>query len=736
MQLIKKIEIKNFRSFHGTKIEEPAFIDNIVDLTIFSGSNDCGKSNILRALNLFFNGEIDYKHRFIFEKDFPVSKKNDIQKVTEIKINFEVNKRSFSISRFFDKNGHRNFEYRFTEKNKEIIIDDRSEKNKERYEIITVKEDPKEKKSMKNKRLSFFYKDENGQNKINEIKLKETNKFNEEVLDKEEGYRRYLSKFISSICFSYVPAIKDEAFFSNIYGKVISQIKNNEETAIEKLENEKNQIKKFKKTLDNTSISKKLKKNLSDEKWREERIDTIEKEILNNSSFKIGFTDLEKQINVFSQELFDKTGEFLPSQFQIGEDLLSFFEKFNIGTGKDKDISLKLRGDGIQAKFIPEMLVFLDSLKKTSKKYFVWGFEEPENSLEYKNQQELSQKLKGKTFENKQVFLTTHSEEFLSLYDGHDIEEKAKKANLYHIIKPKNREFSTIQQFSSKNDFNELDRKSLDDELGTSFIRAKYSKELHKINEDFIKDKEEIERKNQEMQEKTDKELSELKNCFPPKIFICEDENGVTIWKSFFEKYHIKDIAIFSSKGCSVNNNVEGWISENIKRQDNYNPKVFRELDRDGYTNEQISFLEEEIIKKSTNLGIKNYKINFLPVNELENFAVLAYDCFTNEIPIDENYNKLEICFDKTSDSNVGIHAKTCCNKKLFDFSAKPTIIALMRQEAKKNILKFFPGKDIAKLKQNFNTDSFLKDLELSEYPEELTNYLKDIKEFFELKSN
>lgn len=47
MQFIKQIDIRKFRSINGlTKIKT-------TDLNIFVGQNDQGKSNVLRALNLF-----------------------------------------------------------------------------------------------------------------------------------------------------------------------------------------------------------------------------------------------------------------------------------------------------------------------------------------------------------------------------------------------------------------------------------------------------------------------------------------------------------------------------------------------------------------------------------------------------------------------------------------------------------------------------------------------------------
>lgn len=55
MRIIEKIEIKNFRSIKHLVIDS---IDESV--LIFSGGNSSGKTNILRALNLFFNNEVGF----------------------------------------------------------------------------------------------------------------------------------------------------------------------------------------------------------------------------------------------------------------------------------------------------------------------------------------------------------------------------------------------------------------------------------------------------------------------------------------------------------------------------------------------------------------------------------------------------------------------------------------------------------------------------------------------------
>ncbi|MCA9642381.1 MAG: AAA family ATPase, partial [Myxococcales bacterium] len=53
MQLIRKIEIRGFRSLYRVDLQ------GVGALTALVGPNSCGKSNVLRALSLFFNGELE-----------------------------------------------------------------------------------------------------------------------------------------------------------------------------------------------------------------------------------------------------------------------------------------------------------------------------------------------------------------------------------------------------------------------------------------------------------------------------------------------------------------------------------------------------------------------------------------------------------------------------------------------------------------------------------------------------
>ncbi len=93
---INKIAVENFRS-----IAEKIFIDgNGSKLKIFVGANNTGKSNILRAVNLFFNGKN--------EPDVPFNASQDINKYSSKPVNIYI-EMQFSnvddkyITRFIDK---------------------------------------------------------------------------------------------------------------------------------------------------------------------------------------------------------------------------------------------------------------------------------------------------------------------------------------------------------------------------------------------------------------------------------------------------------------------------------------------------------------------------------------------------------------------------------------------------------------------------------------------------------
>lgn len=81
--IIQFIRIKNFRSIRNSTI-------NVSGMNIFVGLNDAGKSNVLKALNLFFNNSTDYDMKFDFEKDFSYLFPKTSHSTKEISIELKV----------------------------------------------------------------------------------------------------------------------------------------------------------------------------------------------------------------------------------------------------------------------------------------------------------------------------------------------------------------------------------------------------------------------------------------------------------------------------------------------------------------------------------------------------------------------------------------------------------------------------------------------------------------------
>ena len=95
MRFIEKIEMTKFRSLGESETIES------YDLNIFSGGNDSGKSNILKALNLFFNNETDFRTRYFSENDFNKwFRDNNVRGQRNIEITVK-----FSKGNYRDRNG-------------------------------------------------------------------------------------------------------------------------------------------------------------------------------------------------------------------------------------------------------------------------------------------------------------------------------------------------------------------------------------------------------------------------------------------------------------------------------------------------------------------------------------------------------------------------------------------------------------------------------------------------------
>lgn len=80
---IRSIRIENFRSIRSLDV-------SVSQLTVFVGKNDSGKSNILRAVNLFFNGETNPGVEFDFQDDYNFFAPERARKAKEITVRLEI----------------------------------------------------------------------------------------------------------------------------------------------------------------------------------------------------------------------------------------------------------------------------------------------------------------------------------------------------------------------------------------------------------------------------------------------------------------------------------------------------------------------------------------------------------------------------------------------------------------------------------------------------------------------
>jgi AAA15 family ATPase/GTPase len=116
--IIEKIEISNFRSIYHQVID-------CKKLNIFSGLNDTGKSNILKALNLFFNNETDFQRNLNFSEDFSkielakAQKSSKSKQLIKIKVFFKIpkgyttlkNEKELFVEKLFDRDNTISIKY-------------------------------------------------------------------------------------------------------------------------------------------------------------------------------------------------------------------------------------------------------------------------------------------------------------------------------------------------------------------------------------------------------------------------------------------------------------------------------------------------------------------------------------------------------------------------------------------------------------------------------------------------
>jgi len=368
MKIISKIKIEFYRSLNSVLIK------NLNHLNVFSGKNDIGKSNVLKALDTFFNKS---KVQFIddFNKERLTEVKRDSIKGKQfIKITIDFNNPGtyntlptiFSVSKSWDRDGN--------------IIEGF------KYNFDTI---------------------------VNRGKLKK---------EKLKTARTSLTKFLNKIRFTYVPAIRDEQFFSYLLNKL-------QETIFEVEERKKNQ--------------------------------TFQKRI---SDFNETVTELTSALNLEFQSV-----SGVQSSLSFPNNVAEIFQRLIIDTKSgEHDIPLRLRGDGIRLRYIPTILNYISN---NSKYYEIWGFDEPENSCEYSLSKKISEQFSNEYSKKSQIFVASHSFHFISIEN-----ENTSKFRVYRKGGSENTE---VVQIDARN------KSLLSDELGIIDINKELSKLYESLSKEM-----------------------------------------------------------------------------------------------------------------------------------------------------------------------------------------------------------------------------------------------------------
>ncbi len=375
MKFIDKIDIHYFRSLKKVSLK------SINHLNIISGKNDSGKSNFLRALELFFSG-----NKCTFLDDYNKERLQEVRETTikgkqiiTISISFSRPNDSttlppkFRVTRVWDRTGSL------------ISQTDNLESSLKRY------------------------------------------KMNPNI----DTARRRLTGFLNKFKFINVPALRDETFFSEL----LSILQN----ALFEAEGRKRKASSSQPLIDLTN------------------------------NFNIEIERLTKNTN---KDFKNASG--IDTNINLPSNLPDLFKTLKVDTKHGGfEIPITGRGHGIKMHYIPTILNHISSIGTS---YYVWGFDEPENSCEYSLANQMAKDFQNKFAKNAQIFLVSHSFSYIAL--------RAVNITRYRVFIDNHETSSKIVLIDKKSEA-ELEKEmgilSLNEELKNLY--KTYESKLETINE-------------------------------------------------------------------------------------------------------------------------------------------------------------------------------------------------------------------------------------------------------------
>lgn len=224
----------------------------------------------------------------------------------------------------------------------------------------------------------------------------------------------------------------------------------------------------------------------------------------------------------------------------------------------------------------------------------------------------------------------------------------------------------------------------------------------------------------------------------PEKILIIEDGDWISVWEKFLENSWIEGVKIVSSQSGS-NDSWEESIIKAKKLNWAYNPYIYRVIDSDGVSAEQIASLKAKKKQKAPGL---NYNISVLDIHEIENLLLLdkTYQStsFYTKYPdlaqfIRNNYEiKLKNSFTSTA---TQFFLSVREDKKESNFS---TQVNEMEKQMLLDPIRKINWKEVVNLLRaecwiSPTAMILLRNLVPENYSDDLILLLEDIKKYFEL---
>ena len=430
MRIIESVTIRYFRSAYTISINP------CQDITILAGKNDVGKSNILKALNLFFCQQTDYQTVLNFAEDYSLTRKEEVRKDT-------IRGQQFiSVSVRF-------------------LRGDRMPNSLPPSFSVTKKWDmhsPDAKVSSDVHARMIVYAKKRGI------------KFSERITSSS------LSAFLNRIKYIYIPAIKDEKVFNSTLNLLQSSI-----------------FESKNKTVLDEPITKA------------------------NNAIQGIIGDLQSD---FKQATGINNLVQLPNTLNYAGGLLQIDTIISDGI-----ISLDKRGDGIRIHYIPKILNYVAN---NSKYIYIWGFEEPENSYEYRRCIQVAEEFEKQYSKKSQIFITSHSPAFLN--------SCSEKVRIFRIGRDGDKTILLE------------DNIALDEELG--YIN---------LYRDFIDKIKKLQNENQQQKNKIEELKSEIKDSQTP-VILTEGKTDAMLLKLAIKKLDLQGYDDWEIKqitsGTTHNNDV------------------------------------------------------------------------------------------------------------------------------------------------------------------------------------